>query len=79
MSGDTQYERDKNLATRIAFHENYTVPYVDFSKWVFEKVPFASHQHVLEKATDIEKTVAQKIDSDGAFTISKRAGIFLCR
>lgn len=48
MTGDTQYEGDRNLATRIAFHENYTVPYFDFSRWVFDKIPFAAHQRVLE-------------------------------
>ncbi len=48
MSGDAQYEQDTNLATRIAFHENYTEPPQDFSRWVFDHIPFAAGQKVLE-------------------------------
>ncbi len=48
MSSDAQYERDHNLATRIAFHEDYTVPYLDFSRWVFDLLPIAAGHRVLE-------------------------------
>jgi len=48
MNSDTQYATDNNLATRIAFHEKYTVPYIDFSKWVFDQISFEPHQRVLE-------------------------------
>jgi len=48
MSSDAQYQRDSNLATRIAFHENYTTPYVDFSQWVLDRLPLSEGQRVLE-------------------------------
>lgn len=48
MSSDAQYQRDNNLATRIAFHENYTAPYVDFAHWVLDKLPLSEGQRVLE-------------------------------
>jgi ubiquinone/menaquinone biosynthesis C-methylase UbiE len=48
MSSDAQYQRDNNLATRIAFHENYTAPYVDFAHWVLDKLPLSEGQSVLE-------------------------------
>ncbi|WOF73758.1 methyltransferase domain-containing protein [Parvibaculaceae bacterium PLY_AMNH_Bact1] len=48
MSSDAQYQRDINLATRIAFHEDYTEPYVDFSYWVLDKLPLPDGARVLE-------------------------------
>ena len=48
MSSDAQYQRDNNLATRIAFHEDYTEPYVDFSHWVLDNLPLADGARVLE-------------------------------
>lgn len=48
MSSDAQYRRDNNLATRIAFHEIYTQPYVDFSQWVFDHIALSTGQSVLE-------------------------------
>ncbi len=48
MERDAQYQRDNNLATRIAFHEHYTKPYVDFSQWVLDRLPLSSGQRVLE-------------------------------
>ena len=48
MTSDAQYQRDNNLATRIAFHEDYTAPYVDFSHWVLDQLPLSDGQTVLE-------------------------------
>lgn len=48
MSSDAQYQRDNNLATRIAFHESYAAPYVDFSHWVLDRLPLSAGQRVLE-------------------------------
>lgn len=48
MSTDAQYRRDNNLATRIAFHEKYTAPYVDFSYWVLDRLPLGDGARVLE-------------------------------
>lgn len=48
MTSDAQYQRDNNLATRIAFHEDYTSPYVDFSHWVMDNLPLSAGARVLE-------------------------------
>jgi len=39
MTSEAQYQRDNNLATRIAFHETYTAPYVASSRRVLKCLP----------------------------------------
>lgn len=43
-----QYENEDNLATRIRTHERYSVPQVDFTSWVLDRIRWRGDEAVLD-------------------------------
>lgn len=43
-----QYQNDENLNVRIRTHALYTVPQVDFTAWVLDKIPWHGTERVID-------------------------------
>ncbi|MBE2184910.1 MAG: methyltransferase domain-containing protein [Anaerolineae bacterium] len=47
----SQFSTDKNLSIRLEIHERYSVPQVDFPRWVLERLPWRGGETVLDVGT----------------------------